>query len=94
VRHDVTPAPGSVVARALGGAGRLACHSAHHQALGEPGPGWRVTARDDDGLVEAIESRNRRFAVGVQWHPEKEDGETPHLGLFRALVEAASAGEV
>ncbi|MGH3165869.1 MAG: gamma-glutamyl-gamma-aminobutyrate hydrolase family protein [Trebonia sp.] len=100
VRHDVTPVPGSLVGQALGGSGRLACHSAHHQAIAEPGPewpesgwpesGWRVSARDDDGLVEAIESRAHRFAVGVQWHPEKEDGETPHLGLFRALVEAAS----
>jgi len=89
VRHDVTVEPGSLVGKALGGAGRLACHSAHHQAVTEPGPGWRVSARDDDGLVEAIESASRRFAVGVQWHPEKEDGETPHQGLFRALVTAA-----
>lgn len=104
VRHDVTVDAGSLVGKALGGVGRLACHSAHHQAIAEPGPGrpgsgwsgsgWRVSARDDDGLVEAIESQAHRFAVGVQWHPEKEDGQTPHLGLFRALVEAASAGLV
>lgn len=90
VRHDVIPVPGSLVAKALGGAGRLACHSAHHQAIAEPGPGWRVSARDDDGLAEAIESRSHRFAVGVQWHPEREEGQTPHLGLFRALVEATA----
>jgi len=89
VRHDVTADPGSLVGKALGGAGRLACQSAHHQAITEPGPGWRVSARDDDGLVEAIESVSHRFAVGVQWHPEKEDGGTAHLNLFRALVEAA-----
>jgi gamma-glutamyl-gamma-aminobutyrate hydrolase PuuD len=89
VRHDIAVEPGSLVGKALGGASRLACHSAHHQAITAPGPGWRVSARDDDGLVEAIESATHRFAVGVQWHPEKEDGETPHLGLFRALIAAA-----
>jgi gamma-glutamyl-gamma-aminobutyrate hydrolase PuuD len=108
VRHDVTPVPGSLVGKALGGAGRLGCHSAHHQAIAEPEPGWpgsgspgsgwtgsgwTVSARDDDGLVEAIESQSHRFAVGVQWHPEKEDEVTPHLGLFRALVEAASGAQ-
>lgn len=89
VRHDVTVEPGSLTGKALGGGSRLACVSAHHQAITEPGPGWRVSARDDEELVEAIESRTHRFAVGVQWHPEREDGETPHQGLFSALVEAA-----
>lgn len=90
VRHDVTVEAGSVVARALGGPGRLACLSAHHQAITAPEPGWVVSARDDDGLVEAIESAGHRFAVGVQWHPEREEGETPHQGLFGALVAAAT----
>lgn len=89
VRHEATVDPGSLTGKALGGASRLACVSAHHQAIAEPGPGWRASARDDDGLVEAVESRTHRFAVGVQWHPEREGEETPHMGLFRALVEAA-----
>lgn len=91
VRHDVIVEPGSLTGEALG-ANRLSCVSAHHQAIADPGPGWpgwRVSARDEDGLVEAIESRTRRFAVGVQWHPERADGDTPHQGLFSALVEAA-----
>lgn len=92
VRHDVILEPGTLTAKALGGAARLACQSAHHQAITDPGGDWRVSARDDDGLVEAIESRAHRFAVGVQWHPEREEAETPHLGLFRALVEAARGG--
>jgi gamma-glutamyl-gamma-aminobutyrate hydrolase PuuD len=89
VRHDLALEPGTLAGKALGGAGRLSCVSAHHQAITDPGPGWRVSARDDDGLVEAIESRTHRFAVGVQWHPERDDEEPAHLGLFRALVEAA-----
>jgi gamma-glutamyl-gamma-aminobutyrate hydrolase PuuD len=92
VRHDVIAEPGSRVGTALGLA-RVGCVSAHHQAITDPGPGWLVSARDDEGLVEAIESRTHRFAVGVQWHPEKEAGQTPHAGLFRALVEAAGVPE-
>ncbi|HEY1703084.1 MAG TPA: gamma-glutamyl-gamma-aminobutyrate hydrolase family protein [Trebonia sp.] len=88
VRHDVVVEAGSLVAKALGGASRLSCRSAHHQAIDAPGQGWRVTARDDDGLVEAIESARHRFAVGVQWHPEKEEAGTAHDGLFRALIQA------
>jgi putative glutamine amidotransferase len=88
VRHDVAVEPGSLVAKALGGAARLPVCSAHHQAIDAPGEGWRVSARDDDGLVEAIESARHRFAVGVQWHPEKEETGTAHDGLFRALVQA------
>lgn len=93
VRHDVITEPGSLAGKALGGARRVPCVSAHHQAITEPGPGWLVSARDDDGLVEAIESRAHRFAVGVQWHPEREEGDTPHTGLFRALVDAARRPE-
>jgi putative glutamine amidotransferase len=92
VRHDITVRPGSLVSEALGGAERLTCASAHHQAITAPAPGWEVSARDDDGLVEAIESASHRFAVGVQWHPEREERKTPHHGLFRALIVAASAG--
>ena len=94
VRHDVIPEPGTLTAKALGGVARLACQSAHHQAITDPGGGWGVSARDDDGLVEAIESRAHRFAVGVQWHPEREEAETPHMGLFSALVEAARVSGV
>lgn len=90
VRHAVTVKPGSLVSKALGCAGSLMCHSAHHQAITAPERGWEVSAQDDDGLVEAIESTRHHFAIGVQWHPEREEqGKTPHAGLFRALVEAA-----
>ena len=90
VRHAVTVKPGSLVSKALGCAGSLMCHSAHHQAITAPEQGWEVSAQDEDGLVEAIESARHHFAIGVQWHPEKEEqGETPHDGLFRSLVEAA-----
>ena len=46
-----------------------------------------MSARSDDGVIEAVEVLGRTFAVGVQWHPE-EDGD---VRLFAGLVEAARA---
>jgi putative glutamine amidotransferase len=46
----------------------------------------RESARADDGTVEALEDPNRRFTLGVLWHPE--EGED--MALFEALVTEAA----
>ncbi|MCE9594036.1 MAG: gamma-glutamyl-gamma-aminobutyrate hydrolase family protein [Planctomycetes bacterium] len=63
--------------------------SSHHQAVASLGPDWRVSARDDQGLIEAIERPDHFFCVGVQWHPERSPEGGPNDRLFRALVGAA-----
>ncbi len=63
------------------------CH--HHQAVDAVGEGLVVSARADDGTVEAVEAPGDRFVVGVQWHTE-EDGHDRRL--VTALVGAARAG--
>ncbi|HLY93468.1 MAG TPA: gamma-glutamyl-gamma-aminobutyrate hydrolase family protein [Gaiellaceae bacterium] len=60
--------------------------SHHHQGLGRVGEGLREVAWADDGTVEAVEDPERRFAVGVLWHPEA--GEDARL--FEALVAEAA----
>ena len=57
----------------------------HPQAVKRLGTGLLAVAWADDQIVEAIELQGHRFAVGVQWHPERG----ADLGLFAALVEAA-----
>ena len=42
-------------------------NSYHLQCSDVPAPGFRVTARAEDGTVEGIEKDN---IIGVQWHPE------------------------
>jgi putative glutamine amidotransferase len=54
-----------------------------------PGAGWSVGARDEEGLIEALERDGGSFALGVQWHPELSPEGSPHDRLFRALVGAA-----
>ena len=44
--------------------------STHHQAVADAAPEYRVVARADDGVIEAIEHPDEAFVLGVQWHPE------------------------
>ena len=61
----------------------LSVNSFHHQAVDETGPRFRVIARSDDGIIEAMESTEYKSILGVQWHPEcLETG----LPIFQWLV--------
>jgi putative glutamine amidotransferase len=64
---------------------RTEVKSAHHQGLEELGEGVVASGYADDGVLEAIELPDRRFAVGVLWHPE-EDVQSRVIG---SLVEQA-----
>jgi putative glutamine amidotransferase len=85
--HEVRLTPGSLVARAAG-EDLHATKSHHHQAVAEIGEGLEVTGWSAmDGLPEAIEATECRFALGVQWHPEVDETSR----LIAALVEEARA---
>jgi putative glutamine amidotransferase len=89
--HTVRIAAGSRLRRALGRA-EIWVNGKHHQAVRDPAPGLVVTARAADGVVEAVEHPERRWVVGVQWHPEGTWREDPFSKrLFRAFVRAAEA---
>ena len=69
-RHTLELAPGSMMERVYGD-GELRVNSMHHMAVDEVAPGFAVTARCPDGIVEAIESQmSDWFAFGTQFHPE------------------------
>jgi putative glutamine amidotransferase len=85
--HDVRLAEGSLAARC---AGELvhATKSHHHQGVGRVGDGLEVTGwAVMDDLPEALEAPDRRYALGVQWHPEADEASP----LIASLVEAAAA---
>ena len=86
--HDVLVEPGSRL-HAIVRTDVLRTNSFHHQAVRETGRNLCVSARGEDGLIEALEDPARRFLLGVQWHPEELLSEPRHLALFQALVEAA-----
>jgi gamma-glutamyl-gamma-aminobutyrate hydrolase PuuD len=69
---------------AILGTGTIVVPTHHHQGIDRLADGLTVTARADDGTIEAVEM-DAPFALGVQWHPEA--GDDP--ALFVALIEAA-----
>jgi putative glutamine amidotransferase len=83
--HDVRLRAGSLAARAAGET-LHGSKSHHHQAIDRVGEGFEVTGwASVDDLPEAIEDPSRRFALGVQWHPEAD----PVGAEIAALVEEA-----
>lgn len=83
--HDVQLEPGSL-AQAAAGEDRHATKSHHHQAIDELGNGLVITGHSTlDELPEAIEAPERRFVLGVQWHPEADE----RSRVIASLVEQA-----
>jgi putative glutamine amidotransferase len=85
--HDVRLSEGSLAARATGEVVH-ATKSHHHQGIDRLGSGLEVTGWSlIDELPEAVEMPERRFALGVQWHPEADE----RSRLVAALVQEADA---
>ncbi|MCV7197099.1 gamma-glutamyl-gamma-aminobutyrate hydrolase family protein [Mycobacterium angelicum] len=83
-RLPVRTVPGTRVAALIGESADVPCY--HHQAIDKVADGLVVSAGDIDGVVEALELPGDRFALAVQWHPEKS---LDDLRLFTALIDAA-----
>lgn len=85
--HDAIVRPGTRLAAILG-EGRCPVNSRHHQAAADVPYLMAVSARAPDGLVEAVERKDRDFVVGVQWHPEDMLGDARQMKLFAAFRDA------
>lgn len=83
--HDVEIAAETRLGSLVGDRAPVKSH--HHQGFGRLGDRLVETAWAADGTVEALEDPEKRFALGVLWHPE--EGED--AALFRALVDEARA---
>lgn len=84
--HDIEIKDGSLLHTLLG-TRSVHVNTRHLQAIATVGDGLRVSARAPDGVIEAIESADRRF-VGVQFHPERMGASM--ASLFRHLVRQAA----
>lgn len=81
---------------------RLPINSSHHQAIGIPGDGLRITARcPQDGIIEAVEGgqstttspdpADNHFVLGVQWHPERSYDISPaSKAIFHQFIHEAA----
>jgi putative glutamine amidotransferase len=86
--HAIRTGEGSPLREIIGRG--AAVGGAHHQAVRRLGRGVRPTAISADGVVEAVDVPSRRFALGVQWHPESPASPVAGPLLAEALVQAAS----
>ena len=92
--HSVTVQPNTQLARIVG-EGDFPVNSIHHQCVAKLGEGLIASAHSETGIIEAVEMPDKRFVMGVQWHPEYLWRSQPEMfALFQALVDAAAEGAV
>jgi putative glutamine amidotransferase len=92
--HFVRVAEGSLLHR-LTGEVRLKVNSRHHQANRSVPHPFMVSGTASDGVVEAIESTEHRFVLGLQWHPENmaRASDVPSLRIFDGFIKACQEKE-
>ena len=82
--HHVNLLSGSYLRKVVG-RDRISVHSEHHQAVAKVAPGFTAVALSKDGIIEAIESKQKQI-FAVQWHPERTLISPSTKRLFREFV--------
>lgn len=67
-------------------------NSYHHQANRDVSGDFRISGKASDGIVEAVESKELPFVLGLQWHPEATTAidDTPSVKIYKAFIEACA----
>jgi putative glutamine amidotransferase len=85
--HSVSVDEESRLGRLLG-VRRIKVNSMHHQGISQLGNGLVPTAWAPDGIIEAVESVNGHYLLGVQWHPEELASTDPRMRrLFATFIQ-------
>lgn len=93
-RHGLELVPGTLMERVYGD-GEVRVNSMHHMACDAIAPGFMVSARCPDGIVEAIEStQDDWFAIGTQFHPEADSASALDLRIFEEFIAGVTGAEV
>jgi len=92
-RHGLEVVPGSLMERVFGD-GEIRVNSMHHMAIDELAPGFKVSARSPDEVIEAFESADEDWWVmGTQFHPEAESASALDVRIFEEWL-VGITGEV
>ncbi|MEE9524656.1 MAG: type 1 glutamine amidotransferase [Thermodesulfovibrionales bacterium] len=84
--HTITVGNNEIIEK-----GNYKVNTAHHQAIRNTGKGVSVLAVSEDGIIEAISVDGPSFAVGVQWHPERDPDSEINRMLFNSFRESCIA---
>lgn len=90
--HGITLEPhaaGKIITDTQLQAGEDLSVSSHHQQAVADAGAMRVIATAPDGVIEAIDDPQRRWYVGVQWHPERGEDGPLNQRLLQLFVAAA-----
>lgn len=89
--HFVNVLMGSLLHR-LTGQEKLQVNSRHHQANRLVIDTFQISGKASDGIIEAIESKEHPFVLGLQWHPENmaAANDQQSLKIFEGFIEACS----
>jgi len=88
--HRVRLDPGSRLAQLIEETS-IEVNSLHHQSVKDVAASLRVSGTSEDGVIEALESPDRRFWIAVQWHPEELDDLPWVQRLFTGFAHAAAS---
>lgn len=87
--HFVQVEKGSLLAK-IASSERIQVNSFHHQSVKDVPAVFTVSGIASDGIIEAVESMDKKFVLGVQWHPEllATKGDPVSLRIFDKLIGA------
>lgn len=51
---------------------------------------YEPVAYSEDGLIEAVELKNKKFNLGIQWHPEQFDISNINNEIFKRFIDKCS----
>ena len=93
-RHALEVEVDSLIGRVYG-EGEIRVNSMHHMAVDQVAPGFAVTARCPDGVIEAIESTmDGWFAIGTQFHPQNESASALDMRIFEEFIAGVTGAVV
>lgn len=86
VSHKILIKENSILSEIFGES--IDVNSFHHQSLEKLGKDLEVIATGEDGVIEAVHLKDKKFVLGVQWHPEMllTEGDEM-LPLFKMFIE-------
>ncbi|GAA0316330.1 gamma-glutamyl-gamma-aminobutyrate hydrolase family protein [Bacillus carboniphilus] len=86
--HFVHVEPDSLLAQ-IADTTKFKVNTYHHQAVRNVPLPFKISGTASDGIIEAIESVEHKFVLGVQWHPEglAYKGDEISKRIFRRFIE-------
>ncbi|WP_188454311.1 gamma-glutamyl-gamma-aminobutyrate hydrolase family protein [Virgibacillus oceani] len=83
--HLVNVCKGSLLHHLIGKE-TLKVNSRHHQANRAVADSFQISGKANDGIIEAIESIDLPFVLGLQWHPESMIDDKDSQKIFQGFI--------